>query len=51
MFSKEQGNALAVELGGARIKHYETSAKNNINFIEVGYRKFHLQIHGFNVKS
>ena len=37
VISKEQGNALAEELGGGKIKHWETSAKNNINVTEVRY--------------
>ena len=33
--SKEHGKAVADELGGGRIGHHETSAKNNINVTEV----------------
>ena len=33
--SKEHAKALAQELGGGRIKHFETSAKNNTNVTEV----------------
>ena len=33
--SKEEGMAVADELGGGRIKHFETSAKNNTNVTEV----------------
>merc|ERR1712066_1091116 len=35
VLSKEQGKAVADELGGGRIGHHETSAKNNINVTEV----------------
>ena len=34
VLSKEQGKAVADELGGGRIGHHETSAKNNINVTE-----------------
>ena len=37
VISKEQGKAVAEELGGGKIKHWETSAKNNINVTEVRY--------------
>ena len=35
VISKEQGQAAANEWGGGRMKHYETSAKSNINVTEV----------------
>merc|ERR1711997_1068027 len=35
VLSKEQGKAVADELGGGRIGHHESSAKNNINVTEV----------------
>ena len=37
VLSKEQGKAVADELGGGRIGHHESSAKNNINVTEVRY--------------
>ena len=38
IISKEQGEDLAAELGGGRIVHYETSARNNLGVTEVCYQ-------------
>ena len=40
IISKEQGEDLAAELGGGRIVHYETSARNNLGVTEVCYQWF-----------
>ena len=37
VISKDQGAAIAQELGGGRIGHHETSAKSNINVTSVRY--------------
>ena len=37
--SKEHGKSVAQELGGGRIKHFETSTKNNTNVTEVNFEE------------
>ena len=44
VISKEQGKAVAEELGGGKIKHWETSAKNNINVTEVRFVIFPMNL-------